>query len=322
MRFHPDLDQRALVADAFSRPLDELLPLARLHGAEARDPWLELAALGVFGIAAAADLGGVGLGAAEEALLAIELGQRLAAPQVIATMMALHCADDDLRSRIAGGDCRVAPAILSGATVTVIDGAGADAILLRRGGEAALVPVEALDGRAALDDDHWTTTLEQAAAAAEREWASGAALLRVRLIEAAALCGMAACASAMAVGYAGLREQFGRPIGGFQAVKHRCADMAMAALAARDQTTFAAVAIDDGRADAAFQVEAALLLAIEAALGNARANIQIHGGIGFSSEADPHLVVKRAHLLVEAAGGRDHAAERLADADAPLLRTG
>jgi alkylation response protein AidB-like acyl-CoA dehydrogenase len=320
MRFQPDADQRDLIADAFSRPLDDLLPLARLHAATAAEPWADLAALGIFGVAAAEAIGGVGLGAAEEALLALELGRRLASPSIVATLMALHCADDALRPRIAAGECRVAPAIMTDRSVTVIDGDSADVILLRRAGDAALAPATALTGRTVIDADHWTATLE-AGSVADPAWLSGVPLLRVRLIEAAALCGIAACAGDMAVAYAGFREQFGRPIGAFQAIKHHCANMAMAALAARDQTSFAAIAIDDGRADAAFQVESALLLAIDAALGNARLNVQVHGGIGFSEEADPHLAVKRAHLLVEAAGGSDHAAGRVAAADAPLART-
>src|SRR3546814_7592323 len=86
----------------------------------------------------------------------------------------------------------------------------------------------------------------------------------------------------MGVDYAGLREQFGRPIGTFQAVKHHCANMAIAARCARDQVSFAAVAIDEGRADAALQVESALFVAGTAAIENAGKNIQIHGGIGFS----------------------------------------
>src|SRR3546814_7806012 len=83
-------------------------------------------------------------------------------------------------------------------------------------------------------------------------------LLRLRLIDAAALAGIAQAALQMGVDYAGLREQFGRPIGTFQAVKHHCANMAIAARCARDQVSFAAVAIDEGRADAALQVESAL----------------------------------------------------------------
>jgi alkylation response protein AidB-like acyl-CoA dehydrogenase len=323
MLFHPDADQRALIADAFSRPLDDLLPLARLHKADAQEPWAALAELGLFGIAAEEEIGGVGLSAAEEALLAIDLGRHLAGPQIFATMMALHLAADDLRPRIAAGECRVAPAILSGGKVCVIDGAGADMLLLRRDGEAVLIGPEAIADRIALHDHHWTATLETATIDADAlTWAGGTALLRVRLIEAAALCGAAACASEMAVEYAGFRQQFGHPIGGFQAVKHHCANMAMAAMAARDLTTFAAVALDQERADATLQIESALLLAIDAALSNSRKNVQVHGGIGFSDEADPHLVVKRAHLLVEASGGSDVAAERVARAEAPLVAQG
>jgi alkylation response protein AidB-like acyl-CoA dehydrogenase len=107
----------------------------------------------------------------------------------------------------------------------------------------------------------------------------------------------------MAVGYAGMREQFGRPIGSFQAVKHHCANMAIAARLACDQVSFAAVAIDDGRADAALQVESAVYVAGSSALDNCGKNIQVHGGMGFSDEADPHLLLKRARVLLEIAGG-------------------
>jgi alkylation response protein AidB-like acyl-CoA dehydrogenase len=117
----------------------------------------------------------------------------------------------------------------------------------------------------------------------------------------------------MSVAYAGVREQFGRPIGSFQAVKHHCANMAMAARCARDQTNFAAVAIDEGRDDAALQVECALFVAGTAALENAGLNIQIHGGLGFSDEADPHLLLKRTQLLLAIAGGLERANGRIAN---------
>jgi alkylation response protein AidB-like acyl-CoA dehydrogenase len=141
-----------------------------------------------------------------------------------------------------------------------------------------------------------------------------AALLRLRLIDAAALAGIARAALDMGVAYAGIREQFGRPIGSFQAVKHHCANMAIAANCARDQTAFAAVAVDDDRADAIMQVESALLVAGKAALENAAKNIQIHGGIGFSDEADPHLLLKRAQLLIAISGGLEAANHRVANA--------
>ncbi len=323
MDFHPDADRRALIADAFSRPLDALLPLSRLHRAEAESPWPALAELGVFGIAADPEIGGVGLGAAEEALLAMALGHRLADLQVLATLMAFHCADDATRTQIVSGATRVAPAILSDAGLCVIDGAGADWLLVRRLGGTALIPASMLSAPAMLDDGHWTARLTTGSlAAADLPWADLATALRVRLIEAAALCGVAACASEMAVAYAGFRQQFGQAIGGFQAVKHHCANMAMAAMAARDATTFAAMALEQDRADAAFQIESALLLAIDAALGNARRNVQVHGGIGFSDEADAHLVVKRAHLLVEVSGGGDAAAARIAGCASPMIHAG
>ena len=107
----------------------------------------------------------------------------------------------------------------------------------------------------------------------------------------------------MAVSYAGVRQQFGRVIGSFQAIKHHCANMASGARRSRDQTTFAAIALDDGRDDAELQIECALLTAGTVALRNAALNIQIHGAIGFSDEADPHLLVKRAQLYINVAGG-------------------
>ncbi len=120
----------------------------------------------------------------------------------------------------------------------------------------------------------------------------------------------------MSVAYAGTREQSGRPIGSLQAVKHPCANMAMAARCARDQTGFAAVALDEGRPDAQLQVECAFFVAGSAALESAGKNIQIHGGMGFSDEADPHLFLKRAQLLIAIAGGLEAASWRIANTKA------
>ena len=319
LRHHPDVDQRALVA-AFDRPLDALLPLARLHDrvGDGAEVWAGLSGLGLFGIALEEAAGGVGLGAAEEALLAERLGRRLAAPSVFATMAAVHAGAEAEVAGIAVGTTRVAPAYRAGERIVVVDGDDADLLLLRDGEAGALHrPGEA--GTEEVRDRLWMTTLRPGAAPGERvATLDAAALLRARLIDAAALAGVAGAALDMAVAYAKLREQFGRPIGSFQAVKHHCADMVMAARAAVDQASFAAVALDDARDDAAVQVEAALLLAMEAALGNARLNIQVHGGIGFSDEADPHLLLKRAHVQVAIAGGREAAASRLAAAPRAL----
>src|SRR3546814_8052859 len=87
-------DLQLALADAMDDTLAELLPLARLHAAndETADTWAHLDQAGVFGICASEDAGGSGLGAAEEALIAIGLGRRLASPAVLATLGAVHCA--------------------------------------------------------------------------------------------------------------------------------------------------------------------------------------------------------------------------------------
>ena len=312
-RHHPDTDQRALVA-GFDRPLDILLPLARLHHqvGDGAKTWAGLAELGLFGIALGEAAGGACLGAAEEVLLAERLGRRLAAPSVFATIAAAHADAPHAVAGMVGGTTRVAPAYRAGERVVVVDGADADIILLRDG-EAGALHRAAGSNASDVRDRLWMTTVSLDQAPGHRIAAlDAAALLRARLIDAAALSGIAGAALDMAVAYAKLRRQFGRPIGGFQAVKHHCADMVIAARAAIDQATFAAIAIDDGRDDAPVQIEAALLLAADAALGNARLNIQIHGGIGFSDEADPHLLLKRAHVHVAIAGGREAATARLA----------
>jgi alkylation response protein AidB-like acyl-CoA dehydrogenase len=98
--------------------------------------------------------------------------------------------------------------------------------------------------------------------------------------------------------------QFGKPIGTFQAVKHRCADMAMRSHAATAQTMFAAFHVERRAGDAAFQAAAAVLVANKAANLNAADNVQNHGAIGFTVEHDAGLFARRAHMLEYAIGGQ------------------
>src|SRR5262249_32865507 len=105
---------------------------------------------------------------------------------------------------------------------------------------------------------------------------------------------------------------FGQPVGGFQAVKHRCADMAVRSEAALTQVHYAALSLRDGTADAAFQVEAAAVVAAKGALDNAEINVQNHGGIGFTWEHTAHRYVTRARVLTAIGGGlRGHLADAL-----------
>ena len=120
-------------------------------------------------------------------------------------------------------------------------------------------------------------------------------------------------AADLAVDYAKTREQFGRPIGSFQAIKHHAADMAMGVEQVSALIDMAAIALRDGHDDARFQLAALARLAPRVALANARTGIQIHGGIGFSAEADAQLYLKQAHLLRQFLGADD-----LMEAAAPL----
>ena len=136
------------------------------------------------------------------------------------------------------------------------------------------------------------------------------------LLTAALQVGHAAAVLDLAVAYAKERHQFGQPIGAFQAVKHICADMLVRAEVARagvqaaaclaDAPDVAAAEAEAAGCSAADMVDRAVmgakLLADEAALANARAAIQVHGGMGFTWEVPLHLHLKRARVLATSFG--------------------
>lgn len=130
------------------------------------------------------------------------------------------------------------------------------------------------------------------------------------LLTAAFCVGMADALVDLAVEYARERQQFDRPIGSFQAVKHLCADMAVRAEVARAAVYAAACVLDDpatgglGRA-----ISGAKLLAGEAAIQNGKSATQVFGGMGFTWEVDVHLYLKRAWVLDTHFGGVDHHAD-------------
>jgi alkylation response protein AidB-like acyl-CoA dehydrogenase len=310
-RYHPNAEQRAL-AGTIGESIDDLLPLARLHASPHEDAksWRSLEDMGIFGIGVSEEFGGSGLGAAEESLIVMGLGRRLASPAVFATIGAAHA--QVVSDAVVRGS-PTAAAYQRGNRSIIVDEPEASQMLLRGSGGASVHRLRKNTLRS-VDDRLWLGALRETPAN-ELEPPLGhispSQLARLRLIDAAALAGMAEAALEMSVSYAGIRQQFGHPIGSFQAVKHHCANMAIAARCARDQAGFAAVALDEGRADAALQVECAFFVAGSAALENAAKNIQIHGGMGFSDEADPHLILKRAQLMVAIAGGLEAANERI-----------
>jgi alkylation response protein AidB-like acyl-CoA dehydrogenase len=316
MRYHPDPEQHDL-ASAFADTVAALLPVERLRESrtESATTVAGLDEAGLFGLAAAEEHGGSGLGATEEALIMIAVGRQLAAPNVVATVGAGPAIAGSVG--FANGKApRVAAAYTHNGRTIVVDGGGADYLFVRDGDDARVHPAGDLK---IIDQGSFLSPLAEAGALAAPVASVGNnGALRLRLIDAAVLAGISDGALRLAVEYAKMREQFGRPIGTFQAVKHHAANMAIAAACARDQVAYAAVALDDGRDDAALQVEAALLVAGQAAVGNAGLCIQVHGGIGFSDEADPHLYLKRAQTILAIAGGLEACAERIA-AIPPML---
>ena len=106
--------------------------------------------------------------------------------------------------------------------------------------------------------------------------------------------GAAQRALEMAVDYAKTREQFGRPIGSFQAIKHKCADMLLRIEAARSAAYYAGWVASQGTDELRTVASIAKADVSEAFVHVAQENLQIHGGLGFTWEQDPHLYLKRA----------------------------
>src|SRR5205823_8181480 len=131
---------------------------------------------------------------------------------------------------------------------------------------------------------------------------------------AAEACGIADWAVATAAEYAKIRHQFGRPIGQFQAVKHRCAWMLTAAEQAAAAAWDAARAVRAGSLDAGgeFAAAVAALVAVDAAVSCAHECIQVLGGIGYTWEHDAHLYYRRALSLRALLGGSGDWAQRVA----------
>ena len=132
-------------------------------------------------------------------------------------------------------------------------------------------------------------------------------LLRRGAVGAAAvMLGAARRCLDMSVAYAKVREQFGQPIGSFQAIRHRCAEMLLEVENAHAATYYAAWALDAGAEDAALAASVAKAYVSEAARKVCGEAIQVHGGIGFTWEFDLHLYFKRAKALEATWGDADY----------------
>jgi len=219
---------------------------------------------------------------------------------------------------------------LDGRKSFVLDGhtAGLILVVARTGDELSLfaVPSEASGlTRTALP------TLDQTRKLARLEFAAvpatligspgdGAAVLSrtldvAAIAQAAEQLGGAQRALDMAVGYAKVRHQFGRPIGSFQAIKHRCADLLLEVESLRSAVQYAAAAVAENSDEIPVVASLVKAYASDVYFHVAAENIQIHGGIGFTWEHDAHLYFKRAKaselFLGDASYHREHLATRI-----------
>lgn len=282
--------------------LEAQSPVSRLRpSGKPSDIHRELAAWGWFGVGLPEDRGGLGLGVAEETLLAFEAGRFLLSPTVLATTLAARMCSDERLPELLDGTVRAALALAEGDNVSVFDRGDASLLVMFEGDEIALADAGAFRGDGIPGFDEALTTERGALDDARRIVSQPAG--HARLLISAMLAGIARAGCDLAVEYAKVREQFGQPIGAFQAIKHMCADMGLRAYAAEAQVKMAAAATADAPGMAAFQVEAAALTALRAARENASDAIQVHGGIGFTAECDAHFYLKRAHVLGQVLGG-------------------
>ena len=305
---------------------------------EGRPPfWSDLAELGWLGLHVDEEYGGSGFGLPELVVVIDELGRAVApgpfVPTVTVSAVLSAVGNDEQKTRLLpglvdgtltaavgfGGNLTVSGGRLSGDAGVVIGAGLADVLLLASGEDMILVDRTAdgvaievpgnLDrarrsGRVVLTDVAVGDNLLPGA--------RNAALARTRTLYAAEAVGGASDCVDSAVEYAKVREQFGRTIATFQAVKHHCANMLVAAESAVSCVWDAARAAGEDEEQFRLTSAVAATLALPAYVYNAELNIQVHGGIGFTWEHDAHLHLRRA-LTVQAVLGGDESATDVFD---------
>ncbi|MGY2027069.1 acyl-CoA dehydrogenase [Nocardia gipuzkoensis] len=326
-------DEHKAVQESMRGWAASVRPIATMRTGAAdfwRAYWPALAEIGIFRVAVAEDAGGAGGSVADLAVLVEQAAHDLVGGPVLATALANLITTGQLDEDL---PCGVALDFVVGATVSVP--AASDGVLLTgtwdsvlgaAPGTAVLLPVDHPQGQrwclvppdadglrvealAPLDP---STPLARVHCAdlrvpAERVFVAPHAAedLLVALV-AAELAGLAGWCLETAVEYAKVREQFGRKIGSFQAVKHICAWMLCRTELIRAVAADTAAAVDDGGAELPIAAAIAAAIALDAAVETAKDCIQVLGGIGFTWEHDAHLYLRRATALRQLLGGSAH----------------
>ncbi len=326
----PEQLEIAAVAEKF---LANELPLAKIRVlADGDTPlaiddgtWKRCADMGWFALGIPETRGGVGFGPVEEFVLFRELGRHLTPGPFISTVIAgwiaVAAGDERLSAELFGGNSRAALVVNN----LVLDGEMGGLAVHFDHHTCRLSTIKTLEPRQSVDSSVRLAAADLGETVAE---ASDPMIVsRAQILVAGMQLGIANATRDMSVEYSKVRMQFGKPIGTFQAVKHRCADMAIRSHAATAQTLFAAFHVESRAVDAAFQAASAVLVANKAANLNAADNVQNHGAIGFTVEHDAGLFARRAHMLEYAVGGQATASpvvlepERHTFAALPLANT-
>lgn len=318
MDFELSEDQEALV-DGVRSVLDGRFGIAdvrsMIDGGLDRGRWGELGATGVFSLALDEADGGVGLGWADAVLVFEQLGRNVVPGPTVATAISAGLVDGAATGEAVVGaiERHEGEALVEHAgdldQLVIYDDAGlwlADASSLEF--EIAPRPLDPLT-----PVGHLRAGLPQGDRIGDAD-ASLDFQRRGAVLTSAIQLGLAGGATDLAVAYAKDREQFGKPIGSFQAIKHICADMLGRLEVCRAAVYMAGVTLDDpvvGDPDRALSV--ARILADHTSSANGKDCVQVHGGMGYTWEVDAHLFLKRAWVLEPAFGSADHHAEWMAD---------
>ena len=301
----------------------------REHAESARldwDLWRELCELGWPGIAIAEDLGGQGLGLVELSILCEELGRTVAPVPLLPTVMTAAVVEQ------AGSEqqrARWLPGLASGESVGVLgmERDGLAELVVGAPGAQVLVLVQEGDLRARVCTNEEVLvesveSIDPTRPAARVTATSDAGeplkgdvqggLDRALVAIASELVGVCERALDMTVAYVKERKQFGVPVGSYQAVSHRCAQMLLDTEKARSTTAFAAWAADADPQRLGESAAMAKAAASDAGIEVTASAIQAHGGIGFTWEADVHWLYKRALLDASLLGGAKRQRARLA----------
>ncbi|WP_395107993.1 acyl-CoA dehydrogenase [Actinomadura sp. SCN-SB] len=295
--------------------------------------WKEFAGLGLLGVHLPEEHGGGGAGLPELVVVLEELGRAAAPgpalPTVTASAVIAALGTDEQKAALLpgladgttigavalGGDAKIEGGTLTGTSGTVLGGALAQVVLVAAGDDLVVVRTDApgvsVRTPTSLDRARRSSKLRLDGVAADHvlPGARAHALAIARtLVSAEAIGGALDCVET-ATAYAKVREQFGRTIGTFQAVKHHLANMLVAAELGTAAVWDAARAASGPGQE--FELAAAIAgtLAIPAFARNASLNTQVHGGIGFTWEHDAHLLQRRATTLEAVYDPADAAAD-------------